>query len=61
MSMLTKLMIKPNNLLIPRALQALDLLTTKDSELDELWQDLGEYTEWAANIEQLKELLQSKL
>ena len=58
---LTKLTIKPNNLLIPKALRALDLLTTQDSELDELWQDSDEYTEWTVNIDELKELLKAKL
>lgn len=58
---LTKLTIKPNNLLIPKALRALDLLTTQDSELDELWQDSDEYTQWTVNINALKELLKAKL
>ncbi len=58
---LTKLTIKPNNLLIPKALRALDLLTTQDSELDELWQDSDEYTEWTVNVDELKELLKAKL
>ena len=58
---LTKLTIKPNNLLIPKALRALDLLTTQDSELDELWQDSDEYTEWTVNIDELRELLKAKL
>ena len=58
---LTKLTIKPNNLLIPKALRALDLLTTQDSELDELWQDSDEYTQWTVNIDKLKELLKAKL
>ncbi len=58
---LKKLTIKPNDILIPKALRALDLLTTQDSELDELWQDSDEYSEWTANIDELKELLKSKL
>ena len=58
---LTKLTIKPNNLLIPKALRALDLLTTQDSELDELWQDSDEYTQWTVNVDELKELLKAKL
>ena len=58
---LTKLTIKPHDLLIPKALQALGLLTTEDSELDELWQDSEEYSQWKANIDELKELLKTKL
>ena len=58
---LTKLTIKPNNLLIPKALRVLDLLTTQDSELDELWQDSDEYTQWTVNVDELRELLKAKL
>jgi hypothetical protein len=50
-----------NYALIPKALTALLLLTSENSELDELWQDSDDYDEWIKNIETLRETLSSKI
>ncbi|MDN5625728.1 MAG: DUF4259 domain-containing protein, partial [Acinetobacter sp.] len=50
-----------NYALIPKALTALLLLTSENSELDELWQDSDDYDEWTKNIETLRETLSSKI
>jgi uncharacterized protein YdcH (DUF465 family) len=42
-------------------LTALLLLTSENSELDELWQDSDDYDEWIKNIETLRETLSSKI
>jgi hypothetical protein len=42
-------------------LTALLLLTSENSELDELWQDSDDYDEWTKNIETLRETLSSKI
>ncbi|RAV24536.1 DUF4259 domain-containing protein, partial [Staphylococcus warneri] len=47
--------------LIPKALLALNLLTSESSELDELWQDSDDYEDWIRNIDELKETLKSKI
>jgi hypothetical protein len=50
-----------NYALIPKALTALLLLTSENSELDELWQDSDDYDEWTKNIETLRETLSSNI
>lgn len=52
---------KQNYALIPKALLALNLLTSERSELDELWQDSDDYEDWIRNIDELKETLKSKI
>jgi hypothetical protein len=52
---------KQNYMLIPKALLALNLLTSENSELDELWQDSEDYDDWTKNIDELKETLKSKI
>ncbi|MFW1801449.1 DUF4259 domain-containing protein [Acinetobacter nematophilus] len=52
---------KHNYALIPKALLALNLLTSESSELDELWQDSDDYDDWIRNIDELKETLKSKV
>lgn len=52
---------KTNPALIPKAIRALKLLTSESSELNELWQDSDYYTEWTSNIDELKEILSSKI
>ena len=47
--------------LIQKAIQALDILTHENSELDELWQESNDYADWTKNLEELKETLNSKL
>ena len=52
---------KHNYELIPKALLALNLLISENSELDELWQDSDDYEDWTKNIAELKETLKSKV
>ncbi|WP_296279284.1 DUF4259 domain-containing protein [uncultured Acinetobacter sp.] len=52
---------KTNPALIPKAIRALKLLTSESSELNELWQESDYYTEWTSNIDELKEILSSKI
>ena len=52
---------KTNPALIPKAIRALKLLTGESSELNELWQESDYYTEWTSNIDELKEILSSKI
>ncbi|WP_010115942.1 DUF4259 domain-containing protein [Acinetobacter sp. P8-3-8] len=52
---------KTNPALIPKAIRALKLLTSENSELNELWQESDYYTEWTSNIDELKEILSSKI
>lgn len=52
---------KTNPALIPKAIRALNLLTRENSELNELWQESDYYTEWTSNIDELKEILSSKI
>ena len=52
---------KQNYALIPKALLALNLLTSESSELNELWQDSDDYEDWIRNIDELKETLKSKI
>ena len=52
---------KTNYALIPKAIRALDLLTSENSELDELWRDSDDYEQWVQNIDELKETLSSKV
>jgi len=52
---------KTNPTLIPKAIRALKLLTSESSELNELWQESDYYTEWTSNIDELKEILSSKI
>lgn len=52
---------KHNYELIPKALLALNLLISENSELDELWQDSDDYEDWTKNIADLKETLTSKV
>ena len=52
---------KTNPALIHKAIRALKLLTSESSELNELWQESDYYTEWTSNIDELKEILSSKI
>ena len=52
---------KTNHELIPKALQTLEILTGENSELDELWQESEEYDAWVKGIDELKEVLSSKV
>lgn len=52
---------KTNPALIPKAIRALKLLTSESSELNELWQESDYYTEWTSSIDELKEILSSKI
>lgn len=52
---------KTNYALIPKAKRALNLLTSENSELDELWRDSDDYEQWIQNIDALKETLSSKV
>mgnify|MGYP000334776758 FL=1 len=56
-----KLPAQPAAALIKKALNALNILTQEHSELNELWQESGNYAEWTQNIDALKGILKSRL
>ena len=56
-----KLPAQPAAALIQKALNALNILTQENSELNELWQESGNYAEWTQNIDALKGILKSRL
>lgn len=49
------------NALIQKAIITLDILVQENSELDELWKESDDYDDWQKNIDELKELLSSKM
>lgn len=52
------LTIKPSPALLQKAVKALDLLLSEESELNELWEESGDdYALWKENIAALKEIL----
>lgn len=56
-----KLPAQPSAALIQKALNALNISTQENSELNELWQESGNYAEWTQNIDALKGILKSRL
>lgn len=52
---------RTNHALIPKAIKALELVISENSELNELWQDSDDYDEWVKEIEELKEILSNKI
>lgn len=56
-----KLPVQPSAALIQKALNALNISMQENSELNELWQESGNYAEWTQNIDALKEILKSRL
>lgn len=53
--------VQPSIVLIQKALQALSLVMTEESELNELWMESGEYLIWQDNILKIQELLSENL
>jgi hypothetical protein len=46
--------LKPSELTVQKALEAIERIAGKDSELKELWEESGDYDIWIAAINELK-------